>query len=109
VCREAERAPGWAHLALLLARGASFDEDLNGHSPLSQAAQRGHLRCVELLVDRELATGGLQTIRTAGSYRPQLEGIRRIDMALLGATDPRVIELLVRRGADVALVDRLRR
>lgn len=90
---------GRAQLALLLAHGAQFDEDLNGASPMSRAAYVGQVRCVELLIEHELATGGLQIIRTPGEYRPHLKGIRRIDMALRDASDPGVIALLQRHGA----------
>jgi ankyrin repeat protein len=99
----------WAHVALLLARGAAFDENRDGRSPLSVAAMLGNLHSVNVLVDHELATGGLQIITTPGPYRPHLTGMRRIDVALLETTDPAAIELLVRRGADPDLVARLRR
>lgn len=89
----------WPHVAILLARGAAFGEDLNSESPLTSAAAAGHARCVKLLVERELATGGLQIIDAPGPYRQALVGSRRIDIALRDARDPRVIEMLVAYGA----------
>jgi ankyrin repeat protein len=83
--------------AQLVVRGARIDEDLNGSTPLSLAARLGQVRCVEVLVDHELASGGLQHVGA----------VRRIDVALLEAAEhPRVIEALIRRGANPLALDR---
>ena len=82
-----------AHLALLLARGARIDEDQKRESLLFLAARRGHVRCVSMLV----GIGRRGVVST---------GMRRIDVALLAAAEhPRVIELLVGRGADPEALD----
>lgn len=81
----------WQHAALLLDHGAHLDEDSNGSSPLLSAATLGHVRCVELLVDRDRSDARQ----------------RRIDAALLaGAAWPRVIQAMLRRGANPRARDR---
>jgi ankyrin repeat protein len=92
---EAAREGRWKHVALLADRGAPIRDDTARTSPLLIAARLGHVRCVETLVDRGGASG-----TTSG-------GRRRIDVALLEAVEhPRVIDALVRRGADPDAIDR---
>ena len=88
----------WRHVELLLAHGAALDDDINGECPLSRAAARGYLRCVDLLAAREPAG---RVVATESHWPRPHVGMRRLDHALLEAARyPRTIELLLRHGAD---------
>jgi ankyrin repeat protein len=82
----AARRGRWKHAALLLEHGARPTADASGSTPLVDAAGSGHVRCVEVLAKHEP---------------------NRLDVALLAAAEhPRVIEALVRYGANPDAIDR---
>lgn len=105
VIESAASAGRWRHVELLLDHGATLDDDINGECPLSRAAARGHVRCVEVLAAREPAD---RVVKSESHWPRPHTGMRRLDHALLeAARHPRTIEVLIRHGADPEVRDRV--
>jgi len=76
----------------LLQRGASVDiRDLDGFTPLHEAAMRGHLVCIDLL----LQAGADPNAQASG-----MDDVRPLDLAALDDRQGPVLMTLVRAGAD---------